>query len=53
MTDRWTVLIVEASPSGVMAAFEAANIHVLQAQTAGQAISLCLEQKVDCRELKR
>ncbi len=47
MTDRWTVLIVEATPSGAIAAFEAAKANVLRAQSAGQAISVCLEHKVD------
>lgn len=47
MTDRWTVLIVEATPSGAFAAFEAAKANVLRAHSAGQAISVCLEQKVD------
>ncbi len=47
MTERWTVLVVEQTPTSLHVAFEAAKAKVLRAGTATDAIALCLDQTVD------
>lgn len=47
MTEKWTVLVVEAAASKIALAFEAAKAQVLRASSASEAIQVCVDQAVD------